>query len=222
MWDPEKDMLLGNNYSIKNVTIGKQKNKEKLCNLFNLDPTKPLFSFIGRLLYEKGADLLAKAVALAFAENDSAINILILGSGNSEIENEFNALLRDYKGNYNTFIGYNEEVSHLIYAGSDFLLMPSRVEPCGLNQMYAFRYGTIPIVRRTGGLKDTVIDIEENGNGICYDEPSIEAICSAIQRALVVYNDTKRKHALIKSIMEIDHSWATVCKEYIEVYQLII
>jgi starch synthase len=222
VWDPEKDVLLVNNYSIKNVEIGKQKNKEKLCNLFNLDPTKPLFSFIGRLLYEKGADLLSKAIELAFAENNDAINILILGSGNAAIENELNTLLIDYKGNYNTFIGYNEELSHLIYAGSDFLLMPSRVEPCGLNQMYAFRYGTIPIVRRTGGLKDTVIDIEDNGNGICYDEPTIEAICFSIQRALMLYNDKKRKNALIKSIMEIDHSWTSVCKEYIEVYQLII
>jgi starch synthase len=222
VWDPASDVLLMDNYSIKDVEKGKQKNKEKLCALFNLDPTKPLFSFIGRLLYEKGADLLPKAVELAFAENKKAINILILGSGNATIENELNSLLIDYKGNYNTFIGYNEELSHLIYASSDFLLMPSRVEPCGLNQMYAFRYGTVPIVRRTGGLKDTVIDIEDNGNGICYDEPTIEAICSSIQRALVVYNDKKRKNALLKSIMKIDHSWSTVCKEYIEVYQLII
>ena len=85
------------------------------------------------------------------------INILILGSGNTAIENHLNSLLQNYKGNYNTFIGYNEELAHLIYAGSDFLLMPSRVEPCGLNQMYSLRYGTIPMVREVGGLKDTVI-----------------------------------------------------------------
>jgi len=125
VWDPATDAMLEKNYSIKNFEQGKQENKEKLCNLFNLDPTKPLFSFIGRLLEEKGGDLLPHAAALALSENYKQINILILGSGNTTIENQLNSLLADYKGNYNTFIGYNEELAHLIYAGSDFLLMPS-------------------------------------------------------------------------------------------------
>ncbi|MNR97294.1 Glycogen synthase 1 [compost metagenome] len=222
VWNPAKDILLMSNYSEKNVEKGKRENKEKLCKLFNLDPTKPLFSFIGRLLQEKGADLLPQASALALAENDREMNILILGSGNEKIENELNALLNDYKGNYNTFIGYNEELSHLIYAGSDFLLMPSRVEPCGLNQMYALRYGTIPIVRRTGGLKDTVIDIGDNGNGICHDQATTDDICYSIQRAIQLYDDKKRFNEIRKLGMKIDHSWSSVCKEYIEIYNLII
>jgi starch synthase len=222
VWDPAKDKMLMSNYSEKNVEKGKQENKEKLSKLFNLDPTKPLFSFIGRLLTEKGADLLPEASALALDENLAAINILILGSGNETIENELNELLSDYKGNYNVFIGYNEELSHLIYAGSDFLLMPSRVEPCGLNQMYALRYGTIPIVRRTGGLKDTVIDIGDNGNGICHDQATTEDICSSIQRAIQLYDDKKRFNEIRKMGMKIDHSWGSVCKEYIEIYNLII
>ena len=209
-------------YSIKNIEKGKQENKEKLCNLFNLDPTKPLFSFIGRLLEEKGGDLLPHAAALALSENYQQINILILGSGNTAIENHLNSLLQNYKGNYNTFIGYNEELAHLIYAGSDFLLMPSRVEPCGLNQMYSLRYGTIPIVRRTGGLKDTVIDFGDDGNGICHDQATVGDVCYSIQRAVNLYADKKHLNKIRKIGMNTDHSWERVCQEYIDMYKLII
>jgi starch synthase len=222
VWDPSKDFMLEKNYSIINFEKGKQENKEKLCNLFNLDPTKPLFSFIGRLLDEKGGDLLPPAAALALSENYQHINILILGSGNETIEKQLNGLLQDYKGNYNTFIGYNEELAHLIYAGSDFLLMPSRVEPCGLNQMYSLRYGTIPIVRRTGGLRDTVIDFGDNGNGICHDQATVGDICYSIQRAVALYDDKKHLNKIRKIGMNTDHSWERVCQEYIEMYKLII
>ena len=222
VWDPAKDTMLSSNYSINNFEKGKQENKAKLCNLFNLDPTKPLFSFIGRLLEEKGGDLLPQASKLALSENFQQINILILGSGNEGIENQLNGLLSDHKGNYNTFIGYNEELAHLIYAGSDFLLMPSRVEPCGLNQMYSQRYGTIPIVRRTGGLRDTVIDFGDDGNGICHDQATVGDICYSIQRAIRLYGDKQQLNKVIKRGMNADHSWERVCQEYIEMYQLLI
>lgn len=222
VWNPVKDKMIEKNFSIKDIVKGKQENKEKICSQFNLDPSKPLFSFIGRLLDEKGADLLPHAAALALSENFKSINILILGSGNKEIETQLNHLLASFKGNYNVFIGYNEELAHLIYAGSDFLLMPSRVEPCGLNQMYSFRYGTIPIVRRTGGLKDTVIDFEDNGNGICHNQSSIEDVCYSIQRAVKLYKDKKNFNRIRKLIMNIDHSWESVCQEYIELYNLIV
>jgi len=222
VWDPTKDQMLDKNYSVKNFEKGKQANKEKLCNIFDLDPSKPLFSFIGRLLDEKGGDLLPQAAALALSENYQQINILILGSGNTAIENQLNSLLQDYKGNYNTFIGYNEELAHLIYAGSDFLLMPSRVEPCGLNQMYSLRYGTIPIVRRTGGLKDTVSDFGDDGNGICHDQASVVDIYYSIQRAVKLYDDIKLLNTIRIKGMKTDHSWERVCQEYIEMYKLII
>lgn len=222
VWDPSKDKMLEKNYSIKNFEKGKQQNKEILSTLFNLDPTKPLFSFIGRLFDEKGGDLLPQASALALSENYKEINILILGSGSAQIENQLNSLLADYKGNYNTFIGYNEELAHLIYAGADFLLMPSRVEPCGLNQMYSLRYGTIPIVRRTGGLKDTVIDFGDNGNGICHDQSSVGDICYSIQRAVNLYNDKEELNKIRKIGMSTDHSWEKASQEYIEMYNLIL
>jgi starch synthase len=222
VWNPSKDEMINENYDLSTFVTGKQKNKEKLCEQFELDPSKPLFSFIGRLFEEKGGDLLPQAAALALSENFENINILILGSGNAEIESQLIQLRNDYKGNYNVFIGYNEELAHLIYAGSDFILMPSRVEPCGLNQMYALRYGTVPIVRRTGGLQDTVIDFGDDGNGICHDQASVGDICYSINRAVKLYPDKAHFNKIIEKGMDTDHSWERVCKEYIEIYNLII
>lgn len=222
VWNPLKDQMIADNYSIENFETGKQKNKEKLCEQFELDPSKPLFSFIGRLFEEKGGDLLPQASALALSEYFEEINILILGSGNTEIESQLTQLRNDYKGNYNVFIGYNEELAHLIYAGSDYILMPSRVEPCGLNQMYAMRYGTIPIVRRTGGLRDTVIDFGDDGNGICHDQASVGDICYSINRAVKLYDDKINFNTVLRRGMAADHSWERVCQEYIEIYNLII
>lgn len=116
-------------------------------------------------------------------------------------------------------IGYNEKLSHQMYAGADFLLMPSRVEPCGLNQMYALRYGTIPIVRRTGGLRDTVIDFgEQDGFGICFNEATTGDITNAVYRAVQLYSDKQRTNAIVKQIMQIDHSWEKSAEIYINLY----
>ncbi len=222
VWDPSIDKMLKQNYSVQDFENGKRRNKEELCSVFDLDVSKPLFCFIGRLWDEKGGDLLPGAAARALSENFKEINILILGSGNSHIESQLNGLLVDYKGNYNTYIGYNEELAHKIYAGADFLLMPSRVEPCGLNQMYSLRYGTIPIVRRTGGLKDTVIDFGDDGNGICHDQASVDDICYSINRAVDLYSEKEHLKKIIEKGMNTDHSWEKASQEYIEMYNLII
>ncbi|WP_264564089.1 glycogen synthase [Flavobacterium sp. N3904] len=222
VWDSNKDPMIENNYSIETIADGKQKNKEYLCSLFNLDASKPLFCFIGRLYYEKGADLLPEVVLSALTTYKEEINILILGHGDVELENQLSHLLSEFSGNYNVYIGYNEELAHKTYAGSDFILIPSRVEPCGLNQMYAMRYGTIPIVRRTGGLKDTVVDFEDNGNGICHDNASVEDICDSIQRAIDLYKNKEIIDQIRIKGMNTNHSWETVSQEYIELYNLII
>ncbi|PVX47768.1 starch synthase [Flavobacterium sp. 103] len=222
VWDPNKDPMLEINYSAATMDEGKQKNKEELCAHFNMDPTKPLFSFIGRLYNEKGADLLPKIVSSALTTFKGEINILILGYGDVEIENQLAQLLSVYNENYNTFIGYNEELAHKTYASSDFILIPSRVEPCGLNQMYALRYGTIPIVRRTGGLKDTIVDFEDNGNGICHDQASAEDVCDSIQRAVDLYKNKENINQIRIKGMNTDHSWKNVSQEYLELYNLII
>ncbi|MBW4361879.1 glycogen synthase [Flavobacterium taihuense] len=222
VWDPNKDTILDVNYSIETLNEGKQKNKEQLCVLFNINPSKPLFSFIGRLYDEKGADLLPKVVTSALTIFKEEINILILGNGDVEIENQLTQLRAVFGGNYNVYIGYNEELAHKTYASSDFILIPSRVEPCGLNQMYALRYGTIPIVRRTGGLKDTVTDFENNGNGICHNEASAEEICNSIQRAVDLYKSKDIFNQIRIKGMNTNHSWQIVSQEYIGLYNLII
>ncbi len=146
----------------------------------------------------------------------------MLGSGATFIENQLESLKHHFQGNYNTYIGYNEKLAHLIYAASDFILMPSRVEPCGLNQMYAMRYGTIPIVRRIGGLKDTIIDIGDGGFGICHDQASVWDVNHAISRAKNRYENKELMKKNVPRIMQINHSWENVAQTYVEVYRQLV
>ncbi|HEY0897720.1 MAG TPA: glycosyltransferase, partial [Sphingobacteriaceae bacterium] len=118
------------------------------------------------------------------------------------------------------YIGYNEELSHHVYAGADFLIMPSRVEPCGLNQLYSLHYGTMPIVCSTGGLKDTVIDFEEeSGYGIRFDSATVISACLAIKRAVKLYRDAAQLNAYRKQMMALDFSWQHAARQYINLYK---
>ncbi len=217
-WNPTTDDLLEKKYTISSVGSGKKANKAWLCQKFELDPSKPLFVYIGRLVGEKGADIFPDAIYHAFQQLGRTMNILVLGSGEKNVEDGLLYLEHQFKGNYCSYIGFNEKLSHIMYAGADFLLMPSRVEPCGLNQLYSLRYGTIPIVRRTGGLKDTVIDIGDDGFGICHDQCSREDLIYSIQRAMELYSDQNRYKKIQKDIMKIDHSWTKAASDYIELY----
>ena len=215
VWNPETDKYLIKNYTSTTIVSGKKGNKEWLCKEFNLDKTKPLFAFIGRLVGEKGSDLFPAIFKKALQEND--ISILLLGSGNKDVEEKLKELQKE--NNYNSFIGYDERLSHIIYAGADFLLMPSRVEPCGLNQMYSLRYGTTPIVNAIGGLKDTVIDIEDNGFGFCHYGVTVEKTTEAITRAATFYKNQNTYLENSTKIMGIDHSWNNSAQEYINLYK---
>ena len=148
------------------------------------------------------------------------MNFLILGSGEPAVESSISLLKNYAQGDFNEFIGYNEQLSHLMYAGADFLLMPSRVEPCGLNQLYAMKYGTVPVVRRTGGLKDTVVDMgEEGGYGISFNHASVGDITHAIFRAVEVYGQKETFNTMRKKMMELDFSWSRSASDYIRLYQ---
>ncbi|REG85968.1 starch synthase [Winogradskyella sediminis] len=219
VWNPETDDFIIKNYKKTSVASGKKANKKWLCAQYNLDESKPLFAFIGRLVGEKGAEILPSALNEALRAND--ISVIVLGSGAKDTEGQLSKLTSRYSGYYNAFIGYDEKLSHIIYAGADFLLMPSRVEPCGLNQMYALRYGTVPVVRRIGGLKDTVIDIGDDGFGICHNEVSVQDIVFSISRGKEFYKQQKEFKANQKRIMSIDHSWKVSAKAYIDLYQSI-
>lgn len=221
VWNPETDKYLSFHYNGKNVDEMKLKSKTEICRLFELDSNKPLFVFIGRAVAEKGADLLPTAISKALSNTKGACSFLVLCSGDKEVEAQLGSLKTYLEGLYNCYIGYSEELSHKMYAAADFLLMPSRVEPCGLNQMYALRYGTIPIVRSVGGLKDTIVDFGENGGfGLRFLHSSAEDIASACCRAAELYYDYRESFQLIRQrMMAIDHSWEKSCSQYIELYQ---
>lgn len=220
VWDPATDPMLTANYNVKKVNAGKQVNKAVLCERFGLSPDKPLFTFIGRLVGEKGADLLPGIIRHTLDEHPDEINFLILGSGDSGIELELTELKDQFAGKCNVFIGYDEGLAHQMYAGADFLLMPSRVEPCGLNQLYALRYGTVPIVRNTGGLKDTVIDFgAENGYGITFTNTLVEEAVHAVWRGIQLYQNTAHLQLLRKRMMALDFSWDKSAQEYINLYE---
>lgn len=218
VWNPETDAYLVENYNLETVQQGRDVNKKWLCNLYNLDFKKPLFAFIGRLVGEKGADLFPESFEKALQKGN--ISIFLLGSGNDVVETELIELKKDYIGSYNAFIGYDEKLAHIVYAGADFILMPSRVEPCGLNQMYALRYGAIPVVRSIGGLKDTVIDIsEKDGFGICHKEVTVSEITEAIERGVKLFKNKEKYNKIRKRIMGINHSWNASALAYINLYK---
>lgn len=220
VWNPATDKYLDHHFTTKNVTEGKKKNKAVLCERFGLDTNKPLFVFIGRLVGEKAAEILPYAIRLAIEQTQGQASFLVLGSGETTVEWEFQQMVEPYKGIFNVVIGYDETLSHIMYAGADFLLMPSRVEPCGLNQMYAMRYGTVPIVRSTGGLQDTVVDMgDPDGFGIRFNHATAEDVNYSIGRVVSVYRDSAQMDWMRKYMMQIDHSWESTVDEYTNVYR---
>jgi starch synthase len=222
VWDPATDPYLTQKFSFEELEEGKLENKKILCEKFNLDINKPLIVFIGRLVGEKAADLLPQVIGDSVYYLRGAMSFLILGSGEHYIESQLEGMRGDLMGYYNSQIGYNEQLSHEMYAGADFLLMPSRVEPCGLNQMYAMRYGTVPIVRNTGGLHDTVIDFgDPGGYGIRFDHAAVWDITSSIHRAIGLYEQRERLHEVRQTMVNLDNSWEKSAVNYINVYNSI-
>ncbi len=222
VWNPASDAMLPHHYALSRVQSGKSNNKASLCNSYGLDPSKPLVAYIGRFAGEKGADLLPDIIERLLGPEGAALSIMVLGSGDPQVQSAIAHLAEQYPGKLGVYIGYQEELSHRIYAAADFLIMPSRVEPCGLNQLYAMRYGTVPIVRSTGGLKDTVRDIREpEGYGITFAEANAGDAAGAIGRALELYASQRQMQQLRKQLMALDFSWDKSAVSYINLYQRI-
>ncbi len=218
VWNPATDPLISTHLK-KSVRVYKKANRDALLKLYPLDRKRPIVSFIGRFANEKAADLLPEVIHQTLASGIK-VNFLILGSGNPWLHHALNSQRITYGDNLAIYIGYNEQLAHQIYAGSDFLMMPSRVEPCGLNQMYAMRYGTIPMVRRTGGLNDSVIDIgDTDGRGIMFNHASVGDITHALSRAENLYRDTPNFELIRERIMAVDFSWQTSAKSYLALYE---
>lgn len=212
-WNPSADNFLPCTYN-KNRLSGKTKCKAELLKKLSLksDTDTPLISFIGRLSGQKGIDIFADAIPEIIARG---VNIVIIGKG----EDYFQTLLNSIKGRFAKrlffYSGFDEAIAHLAYAGSDMLLMPSKYEPCGLGQMIAMRYGTIPIGRKTGGLTDT---IEDGQTGFLFDEYSSKGLMSGVNRALLCYADKEAWQRMIKIVMSKDFSWERSAKLYLELY----
>ena len=222
-WNPEQDALIPQTYNTTTVEKGKQENKTLFCSKYNLSTAYPLLSFIGRFALEKGADYLSFFIDEIFSLSDTKISIFILGSGDREIQAALTEIGDRYRDRLAFYFGYNESLAHEVYAASDMLIMPSRVEPCGLNQLYALKYGTIPIVRGIGGLRDTVIDVKVSGGyGFVFDKLNTDAMVQTVQRAVEVYNSTDQWKKIRTKAMELDFSWDKSAQKYINLYNQLL
>ncbi len=223
IWSPGRDNLLPARYSAKNMS-GKKICKQALQRQFHLEerPDAALVGFIGRLTLQKGIHLLQEIMVRLV--DTLVVQVVILGSGDPQFEHFFAGLPFRFPGKIGTYIGFNTEMAHGIEAGADFFVMPSLYEPCGLNQMYSLKYGTLPIVHATGGLEDTVEDYEENtgsGTGFKFREPSAEALYETIARALAVYyNRPEHMDRLRKRAMRQDFSWKRAVREYEDAFAM--
>jgi starch synthase len=221
VWDPSTDPMIDFHLK-KDVVRFKAENKKVLCKLAGLDPSLPVFGFIGRLVLEKGAEFIAGLIDTWLSHHKN-VNFVILGTGDKSIESSLNTVAQKHHTHVACMLAYNEAMSHKIYAGADFLLMPSRVEPCGLNQMFSMRYGTLPIVRSTGGLRDSVKDIsQEGGVGIRFDNMDFDQMMHAIWRAYDLYQHPEYKNKCVQQAMELDYSWDASAQKYIDIYSSLV
>jgi starch synthase len=219
-WNPSADPYLAHAYTTADFN-SKTANKLDLQNEFGLptDASIPLFGNIGRLVEQKGVDIMLGALEEALTHN---LQFVQLGSGHNSFEKAYQELARRFPSRMAVRIGFDEKLSHRVEAGCDFFVMPSRFEPCGLNQMYSLHYGTIPIVRATGGLDDTVIDVRqdvEHANGIKFDQYSSQALIKAFQKALALHQEAELFHHFRMNGMLADFSWSKTAQEFTSVYR---
>jgi starch synthase len=220
VWNPETDDFLPVKYNFNSLEK-KEANKKMLLKEVGLpyDGKKILIGIVSRLAYQKGFDIIIPVLDEIL---NLEIQLVILGKGEAQYEEDLKKFAEKYPDKMHCHIGYHNRLSHLITAGSDLFLMPSRYEPCGLNQMYSLNYGTIPIVRKTGGLADTVKDYDEHdshGNGFSFTEYSSSKLMSKIKRALKVIENNEEKMKMQKKGMTADFSWKNSAKQYRDLYQ---
>jgi len=217
LYNPEIDKALFKNYTVDSLK-NKYNNKTNLQGLVGLtqNPDIPIIAIISRLVHHKGMDLIMHGIEEILREK---VQFIILGKGDRSYELYFKSLQERYHDKVSTRIDFNSDIARKIYAGSDFLLMPSISEPCGISQMIASRYGTVPIVRETGGLKDSIHDCSlGEGNGFTFYEQTPKALVGCIKRALSVYNNKEDWTNLVKSVMSVDFSWNHSAEEYHSMY----
>lgn len=225
IWNPKTDNLIPENYDAKSLTA-RVKNRRKIEEAFGLKRARgPIYCVISRLTWQKGMDIL---VDICEALTHIGVRVAILGTGETQIENAFVAASKKFRGKIGTIIGYDENLSHILQSGSDGILIPSRFEPCGLTQLYGLKYGCVPIVARTGGLADTIIDANEAAlnaglaTGFQFNKVTQHELYHAIARATEIYNDKKQWAQIQRNGMKADFSWNKSGKKYAELYEKLL
>lgn len=214
LFDPSKDKSLKKKYDLKTLDKAKDINKQALQAELKLPVEDvPVFGLVSRLVSQKGLDVLLPALDKLLKKHD--IQVVVLGTGYKEYEQGLKKLAKKYKNKMSSNISFSLPLAQRIYAGSDFFLMPSRFEPCGLGQMISMRYGTLPIVRATGGLKDTVIN---NRTGIVFKKYTQAEMVKSITRAIKLYNSKSKFKKMRSNVMKVDFSWDKSAKEYLKLY----
>jgi starch synthase len=218
-WNPARDPHIARRYDSASLE-GKQSNKRALQARLGLpEEACPLLGVVSRLTGQKGVDLVGE-IAPALASLPA--QLVVLGRGDAALEQTFERLAREHPFRISASIGFDEGLAHQIEAGADMFLMPSRFEPCGMNQMYSQRYGTVPIVRATGGLADSVIDFapaKRDATGFVFGEPAAPALLAAVRRAVEIFASPARWRALQKAGMKRDFSWDRSARRYLEIYK---
>jgi starch synthase len=222
-WNPETDPHIASNYNVKDLG-GKKKCKEELLKIFKLKGSDelPVIGMISRLADQKGFDILADALDSLMK---LSLYLVILGTGDTKYEKQFTALGKKYPSRLGVKIAFDNVLAHKIEAGSDMFLMPSKYEPCGLNQMYSLKYGTIPIVRATGGLDDTIKEFNpeaQKGNGFKFKPYSSSDLIKAVKRAIYIYKNKLLWTTLVTNAMKEDFSWPSSAKKYEQIYRSIL
>ncbi|UEM03496.1 glycogen synthase GlgA [Skermanella rosea] len=225
VWSPAVDPALVRRYDVDSLE-DKAANKTALREEFGLEQRSdaPLFGVVSRLTPMKGFDLLLSAIPALVAEG---AQFAVLGSGEGWLEDGFRDLAERHRGQVGVHVGYDEPLSHRVQAGSDVIMLPSRSEPCGLIQLYGLRYGTLPLVRRVGGLADTVADAQDwaidrgEATGFVFDHATVEDLAWACRRAVALYRDPGRWRAVQRAAMRKDFSWAASARRYLEMYRTV-
>lgn len=220
-WRTRENPHLKAEYDSENLS-GKAACKSDLLNHFNMPETGlPLFAVVSRLAEQKGIAQLVDTLSGLLPRKQ--FQFILLGSGDAEYEKHLNQLAMAHPDYVGLEIGYDQGLSHKIEAGADFFVMPSRFEPCGLNQLYSLRYGTIPIVHAVGGLKNSIIDVEHlNGNGISYESFTTQSLTHAIERGLELFADSQQMNLIRRRGMQADHSWPSSASQYAKIFQSLI
>ena len=227
LWNPDTDPYLDSHFTAEHLQ-GKKSNKKALRRTLGLDKStaeQPLVAMITRFAAQKGLDLVIEALPELMQRS---LELVILGSGDSSVENALRQAAAPFGDRVVLRLGYDEALAHQIEAGADMFLMPSRFEPCGLNQLYSLRYGTIPIARATGGLRDTIVDAnaqhlaQDTATGFLFEEPSARALLSAVDRALALYQDRKSWKGLMRRGMAIECSWSRSAESYVQLYRQLL